>query len=234
MYLSNNKNIVKRTTSTVRDAGVSFMFYSILFALWTTRTLCAVNAWSLDDASAAALSVAGHEQIELRFEIIENSAIGTLIGVIRVPEQSSNANQPQPPYLIVPIPGEPQFAANATVYYPSPLFTGQSKQRGVESDLNIDEMTGEIRNKVILDREQLNYYSFIAIPISGVNIRIVIHVLDANDNEPKFPVNFIQLEFPENSKPREVKRTLPPARDYDLGEFRSLVSKSDQIRCNLR
>ncbi|CAG2121462.1 unnamed protein product, partial [Medioppia subpectinata] len=34
-----------------------------------------------------------------------------------------------------------------------------------------------------------------------------------------FPTNEIDLEFPENSKPRDVKRTLPPARDLDLGDF---------------
>ncbi|RWS04911.1 protein dachsous-like protein, partial [Dinothrombium tinctorium] len=169
----------------------------------------------------APFSAPAHEQIELRFEIIENTETGTLIGVIRAPD---SVKQPtQPPYLIVPIPGEPSSLSslssssnNASVYHSAHYYLPQSKTRGVESDLSIDEANGEIRNKVILDREQRSYYSFIAIPISGVNIRVIITVLDANDNAPHFPVSFIALEFPENSKPREVKRTLPPAKDFDL------------------
>ena len=40
---------------------------------------------------------------------------------------------------------------------------------------------------------------------------------DVNDNAPRFPVEVVELEFPENSKPRDVKRTLPPAIDLDRG-----------------
>ena len=42
---------------------------------------------------------------------------------------------------------------------------------------------------------------------------------DVNDNSPHFPADQIELDFPENSKPKEVKRTLPPARDADRGWF---------------
>jgi protocadherin-16/23 len=110
---------------------------------------------------------------------------------------------------------------------------------GVDTDLNIDQSTGEIRSAVPLDREQRSYYSFIAIPLTGANIKVTIVCIllfcfkfykflvnpnsnqqiieDVNDNSPQFPTDEIDLEFPENSKPRDVKRTLPPARDIDLG-----------------
>ena len=42
---------------------------------------------------------------------------------------------------------------------------------------------------------------------------------DVNDNRPQFPVREIELEFAENSRPKDVKRSLPPARDLDRGQF---------------
>ena len=44
------------------------------------------------------------------------------------------------------------------------------------------------------------------------------NIEDVNDNAPRFPTHEIELEFPENSKPRDVKRTLPPAIDLDRGK----------------
>uniref|UniRef100_T1KWG2 Cadherin domain-containing protein n=1 Tax=Tetranychus urticae TaxID=32264 RepID=T1KWG2_TETUR len=151
-------------------------------------------------------------QLDLKFEITENSPAGTLIGVIRSP----SGYQPcQPPFLIVPI--------RSGTSESSPLSSSSSSlsnlRSGVDTDLSIDQASGEIRNSVVLDREQTSYYTFIAIPFVGPNIKVTITVLDANDNAPLFPVPSIHLEFPENSKVRDVKRTLPPARDRDLGIF---------------
>ncbi|CRK94039.1 CLUMA_CG007563, isoform A [Clunio marinus] len=100
-----------------------------------------------------------------------------------------------PPYLIVPVPGS-----------------------SVDSDLAIDHTTGEVRTKVVLDRETKSSYSLVAIPLSGPNIRVLVRVLDENDNPPTFPTSVMNIEFPENT-PRDVKRTLNPARDSDLGRF---------------
>lgn len=97
-----------------------------------------------------------------------------------------------PPYLIVPVPGSP-----------------------VTTDLIVDPSSGEIRTKVPLDRETTPSYSLVALT---QNIRIVIKVLDENDNAPVFPVDNIIIEYPENS-PRDSKRALPPAKDPDLGLY---------------
>ncbi|EAL39705.3 AGAP007909-PA, partial [Anopheles gambiae str. PEST] len=50
------------------------------------------------------------------------------------------------------------------------------------------------------------------------NVRVVVRVLDENDNAPTFPTPIMSIEFPENT-PRDVKRTLNPARDADLGRY---------------
>jgi len=97
-------------------------------------------------------------------------------------------------YVIVPEPGSP-----------------------VDECFSIDALTTEIRTKVKLDRETRATYSLVAIT-QGRNIRVVIRVLDENDNAPTFPTDVMHIEFPENT-PREVKRTLQPARDPDLGSF---------------
>ncbi|XP_008547987.1 protein dachsous isoform X1 [Microplitis demolitor] len=99
-----------------------------------------------------------------------------------------------PPYLIVPVSGSP-----------------------VISDLTVDPATGEIKTRLPLDRETNPSYSFVALPQRG-NIRVVIKVLDENDNAPTFPVDHVDIEFPENS-PRDAKRALPPAKDPDLGQY---------------
>lgn len=137
---------------------------------------------------AACCLVVGAELIQ-EFEVAEGVPAGSLVGVI------GRDTGTQPPYLIVPAPGS-----------------------AVDSDLSIDQASGQVRTSVVLDRELRSEYSFVAIPPSGDNVRVTIHVLDVNDNAPEFPVDSMSLEFPENT-PRDVKRTLSPARDRDLGEF---------------
>lgn len=125
-------------------------------------------------------------------EVSEGVPIGHQIGFIG---EFLHGVDSGPPYLIVPVQGS-----------------------AVEPDLSIDRTTGEIRTKVSLDRETRASYSFVAIPISGENIRVLVRVLDENDNAPTFPTTFMHIEFPENT-PRDVKRTLNPARDLDLGRY---------------
>ena len=122
-------------------------------------------------------------------EVSEGAPVGTRIGFI-----GDGASDSGPPYLIVPV------------------------GSAVDTDLAIDQTTGEIRTKVPLDRETRSTYSLVAIPISGDNVKVVVKVLDENDNAPTFPMPVMSIEFPENT-PRDVKRTLHPARDLDLDIF---------------
>ena len=131
------------------------------------------------------------------FQISEGVTIGTSIGMIG----SANPGQPsppQPPYNIVAL--------------------SDSK---VDSDLHIEESTGEIKTKKTLDHEVRPTYSFIAFPQHGENIeniRVMIRVRDENDNAPTFPTPVMNIQFPENTA-RDVKRPLKAAIDKDTGIF---------------
>lgn len=133
---------------------------------------------------------AGGEHVR-DLEVSEGAPVGTRIGYIG----DGAFHESGPPYLIVPVTGS-----------------------AVDSDLAIDQTTGEIRTKVPLDRETRSSYSLVAIPLSGDNVRVLVRVLDENDNAPTFPAPIMNIEFPENT-PRDVKRTLHPARDLDLGIY---------------
>lgn len=137
------------------------------------------------------LSTSGSAGEHVRdLEVSEGASIGTRIGFIGDGVLTVSG----PPYLIVPV--------------------GPS----VDTDLGIDQTTGEIKTKVALDRETRASYSLVAIPLSGDNIRVLVKVLDENDNAPTFPTRTMSIEFPENT-PRDVKRTLHPARDLDLDGY---------------
>lgn len=129
---------------------------------------------------------AGAEHVR-NLEVSEGAPVGTKIGSIGDGTSADSG----PPYLIVPV-------GNA-----------------VDTDLVVDQTTGEIRTKVQLDRETRASYDLVAIPINGDNVKVVVKVLDENDNAPTFPTSVMNIEFPENT-PRDVKRTLHPARDLDL------------------
>ncbi|XP_074602905.1 uncharacterized protein LOC141856480 [Brevipalpus obovatus] len=138
-------------------------------------------------------SVYGSEPINnMKFEIMENSPVGTLIGVVRIPTKK---DQPMPRYLIMP--------------HRSPSF---------DSDLEFDQRPGriDIFSRKVFDREKVAKYEC-TVAVSDISIEVIIDVLDANDNAPQFPESVIHLEFPEHSKIGDVKRSLPPAIDSDLG-----------------
>ncbi|XP_050668610.1 protein dachsous isoform X2 [Leptidea sinapis] len=133
--------------------------------------------------------VAAAEHVR-EFTVRENARAGALVGHLgdELPDAA-------PPYTIVPVPGS-----------------------AVNDDLKIDPHTGEIRTRMPLDRENRDHYALVAIPASGDNIRVVVHVSDENDNAPTFPTPVMDVEFSENT-PRDVKRKLNPAKDQDLGTF---------------
>lgn len=116
-------------------------------------------------------------------------------------------------YRIGYISNDPSFAQQYFIV-PAP-----GSKSSVDADLVIDHQTGEIRTKRLLDRETQASYAFVAIPqTGGDNIRVVIKVEDENDNSPTFPVPVMHIEFPENT-PRDVKRTLYPAKDLDIDKY---------------
>ncbi|KAI2811046.1 calcium ion binding, partial [Blomia tropicalis] len=198
------------------------------------------SAWNMaDEPAAQSFSTSSDGQYELRFTISENVPIGTFIGIIK--SDSKSTIPIEPPFLIVPIPGDDWQSSspsslssrtNSNMRVQSPPYSigydgeigknmaGNDNQAGtVDTDLNIDQSNGEIRTAIELDRERRSQYSFIAISLTGVNIHVKIVIEDVNDNSPQFPTKLIELDFPENSKAREVKRTLPPAKDLDRGTF---------------
>lgn len=135
------------------------------------------------------LATAAAEHVR-EFTVRENALAGTLVGHLgdELPDAA-------PPYTIVPVPGS-----------------------AVNDDLRVDPHTGEITTRVPLDRETRDHYALVAIPASGDNIRVVVRVLDENDNAPTFPGPTMNIEFSENT-PRDVKRKLNPAKDPDLGPY---------------
>ena len=140
-------------------------------------------------------SLSGAEYVR-QFKIKEGVGVGTRIGFIGESRPGSSP-PPSPPYLVVPVADSP-----------------------IDTDLDIDQNTGEIKTKVVLDRELRDSYSLSAIPLSGdgENIKVLIEVEDENDNAPTFPSEIIEIGLPENT-PRDSKRQLPPALDSDLGIF---------------
>ncbi|XP_055386024.1 protein dachsous [Condylostylus longicornis] len=148
-------------------------------------------SWLMLVTIATFTSAAVSERIQ-EMEVLEGVPIGHYIGKIgeNIPGIVSG-----PPYYIVHVPD------NNSV-----------------TDFEINGSTGEIRTKIQLDRETHYKYSFVAVPSSGENIRVIINVLDENDNAPTFPYKVMNIEFPENT-PRDVKHTLKPAKDSDLGRY---------------
>ena len=137
--------------------------------------------------------------VQLMFESEENLSVNTLIGQIRVPDALAGAHT-QPPYLFMPV-------------------NGQQKGCSADTDFHIDQHTGDIRNAVRLDRERCALYKFLAISLKGLSFQISIRVLDVNDHRPLFAVPSVSVRLPENARPNETKRQLPPATDLDSPQF---------------
>ncbi len=155
----------------------------------------AVHIVVLSLVVATAILNVAEAELRQQFSVSEGLPPGTIIGTVG----SSSANEasplPPPPYLIVPLPGS-----------------------NPDRDLNINQQTGVIRTRRILDRESTAEYRVSAIPLSGESLSVTIRVLDVNDNEPTFPNEEISVDIPENT-PRGTRRQLPAAADADLGKF---------------
>jgi hypothetical protein len=162
-------------------------FCSLIIIINIINNKC-IYCWNIHESVTSAYTSAHYEQIELNFSILEGVPIGTLIGVIKSSNSSINT---QPPYLIVPVPGGIHKTNNSG----SLSLTHSGGGGGVDTDLNIDQSTGEIRSAVPLDREQRSYYSFIAIPLTGANIRVTIVCIILFSNFLNFKLTLIQINI---------------------------------------
>ena len=122
----------------------------------------------------------------------------------------------------VPV-GTPVIQVNATsqdgpVYYTAVM--GNSVRTNNPRVFAVDVITGQLSTSQSLDRELNNEYAVIIQAenvVAKVYITVIIHVVDANDNRPEFPVVRYQFNVPENSSVgTTVGRTL--ATDADSGK----------------
>ncbi|XP_068122568.1 protocadherin-16 [Hyperolius riggenbachi] len=101
------------------------------------------------------------------------------------------------------------------------FFISDQEGSGVTSDLDINEHTGMIKTARVLDREQRNLYTFIAVTPEGVTVEVHVHVDDINDHSPTFAKDRMELSIPEHT-PRGTRYPLEPAVDLDSGVLSTL------------
>ncbi|CEF67590.1 Cadherin domain and Cadherin-like domain-containing protein [Strongyloides ratti] len=88
-----------------------------------------------------------------------------------------------------------------------------------ENTILINDITGEITVLGELDYEKKNKYTFLAIPTDGsITTRVIIQLLNVNDNSPIFPVDHITLEISEYAR-LNSQLALPLATDADEGIY---------------
>ncbi|XP_051962537.1 protocadherin-16 [Xyrauchen texanus] len=96
----------------------------------------------------------------------------------------------------------------------SHYFISDHQGTGVGTDLDIDESTGIIKTAKVLDREERDRYSFIAVTMTGITIEVTILVNDINDHAPTFPRKRATFKIPEQTT-IGTKYPLEPAVDAD-------------------
>uniref|UniRef100_A0AAF5D803 Cadherin domain-containing protein n=1 Tax=Strongyloides stercoralis TaxID=6248 RepID=A0AAF5D803_STRER len=130
---------------------------------------------------------------EKMFTISESALPGTFIGSI----SSTLLNGRTPNFYIV---------------WPDLSLSG-------EDAILINDITGEITVLGDLDYEKKNKYTFLAIPTDGsITTRIIIQLINVNDNFPIFPVDHITLEISEYAR-LNSQLALPLATDADEGIY---------------
>lgn len=85
-------------------------------------------------------------------------------------------------------------------------------------DLHIDETTGIIKTARRLDRENRDHYSFIAVTMTGLTVKVSITVNDINDHAPTFSKKKGTLKIPEQTAVG-TKFSLDPAADADKDQL---------------
>eukprot|EP00079_Xenopus_tropicalis_P023058 XP_012815156.1 PREDICTED: protocadherin gamma-B7 isoform X3 [Xenopus tropicalis] len=93
--------------------------------------------------------------------------------------------------------------------------------KAAQEKFTIDSQTGEIRTKGTLDFESIKAFEMIVEAQDGgglfSNAKVVIHIVDANDNAPEIIITSVSNSIPEDSSPGTVI-ALINIRDIDSGE----------------
>ncbi|KAF7701166.1 protocadherin-16 [Silurus meridionalis] len=97
-------------------------------------------------------------------------------------------------------------------------FISDHEGTSVGTDLHIDETTGIIKTARRLDREERDHYSFIAVTMTGLTVKVSITVNDINDHAPVFPKNKVYLKIPEQTAVG-TRFSLEPATDADKDQL---------------
>nr|XP_032633972.1 protocadherin-16-like [Chelonoidis abingdonii] len=95
-------------------------------------------------------------------------------------------------------------------------FISAQEGSGVTTDLEIDENTGIIKTARVLDRENRDRYSFIAVTPEGITVEVNVQVNDINDHAPEFPKHHHTFQIPEHTHIGS-RFPLDPAFDADSG-----------------
>uniref|UniRef100_A0A915J6Q8 Cadherin domain-containing protein n=1 Tax=Romanomermis culicivorax TaxID=13658 RepID=A0A915J6Q8_ROMCU len=133
---------------------------------------------------------------QIRFTVYENAAVGTLIGNLNGNNDRKSSGSPVTFLLVHP------------------------PENQIDQTFDIDQTSGEIRTKKLLDYEMKKSYIFLAIPTDGSSIakRISIDILDINDNRPEFLVKTAEIQLSESLK-LNSEISLTPAVDLDDGVY---------------
>ncbi|XP_003970333.2 protocadherin alpha-8-like [Takifugu rubripes] len=107
---------------------------------------------------------------------------------------------------------------------------GKTVKKSVFDVFELDKLTGDIKIKGLVDYEQNDMYELDieasdkgAPPLSG-ECRIVIKILDVNDNPPEIEVTSLSNTVPEGSKPGTVI-SLISVKDKDSGVNAKIISQ---------
>lgn len=132
---------------------------------------------------------------EVEFQIEEEEPVGTVVGnIVGRLNSSERSFQFQLPFL--------------GVHFPS----------GSDEYLDVNKFSGEIKTKSVLDHEDIEELTFIAFSLNSVPLKVIVHIIDINDNAPRFPVDVTSISISESAQ-RNHKESLAPARDIDSGVY---------------